>query len=305
MLRTKRPQESPPARVEFRGVRLNKHAEPIDFAIEAGSTWAVVGPDPDAPLALLNTVSGKSKPHSGTVVAGPCVWSEAGPASRQTLQAWAKRISGPNSQTRIAEALLACGLWDERAKPLQRIAPEKWLRLGLFRLLLAKEAVLLAPHTLDFLDPWTLPGVLGALRHRCEEGATLLASTVRPDIVEKLGNVIVMKSGSVAFMGTADRLRDTASPVSVEIETSERDTARSIVAPFALEVRETEEGLVVRAHEGQGLAARLLLEGYGSVKAVVVRRPTVEEALLESTSRAVPRPREEVLVGRGRSPTRL
>jgi hypothetical protein len=55
---------------------------------------------------------------------------------------------------------------------------------------------------------------------------------------------------------------------------------RALVAPFEVSVRDTDDGVVMQASEGQQLAAKLLLEGYGDVKLVVLRSPTLEEALL-------------------------
>ncbi|MEQ1934632.1 MAG: hypothetical protein ABL962_12280, partial [Fimbriimonadaceae bacterium] len=65
------------------------------------------------------------------------------------------------------------------------------------------------------------------------------------------------------------------------VETQNQSGVRALIAPFEISISETENGVILKAAEGQQLAARLLSEGYGDIKMVILKEPTVESALDE------------------------
>jgi hypothetical protein len=54
-----------------------------------------------------------------------------------------------------------------------------------------------------------------------------------------------------------------------------------MVEPFVTSVRVSGRRLVMQAEDGQEVAARLLTNGYGLVRSVVVKEPSLEEALIQ------------------------
>ncbi|MCH8980136.1 MAG: hypothetical protein IH945_12975, partial [Armatimonadetes bacterium] len=53
--------------------------------------------------------------------------------------------------------------------------------------------------------------------------------------------------------------------------------------PFVTGIRVSGRRLVLQTEDGQEVAARLLTQGYGVVRSVVVKEPSLEEALIQLT----------------------
>ncbi len=107
----------------------------------------------------------------------------------------------------------------------------------------------------------------------------MVYSTHRHDLGERAEFVLILKGGQVSFSGTPESLRRTGIETELEVATDNRPGARAIAEPFEVDIEETPEGLRMSAREGQALAAKLLLEGYGDVRYVIQRNPTFVEAL--------------------------
>ena len=58
-----------------------------------------------------------------------------------------------------------------------------------------------------------------------------------------------------------------------------------MIEPLAVSVKVVRGGMIVSAAKGQETVAKLLTEGYGSVRSVVLREPTLEEAVLSLAGR--------------------
>jgi ABC-type multidrug transport system ATPase subunit len=177
------------------------------------------------------------------------------------------------------EALTATRLWDVRHLPVVELSPSQAAAAELLEALLSDAEIALIDGQLDALDPWTLPGVLELLRNQRSNGRTLIVSTHRADLVRELDAVIVLRDSQVRFAGTIEDLLRAGPPHTLEVATDNQAGVRALVAPFRVSIRPLENGVRLEAPEGQELAARLLLEGYGDVKFVVLRPPTIEEAL--------------------------
>jgi hypothetical protein len=89
--------------------------------------------------------------------------------------------------------------------------------------------------------------------------------------------VIVLESSRIRFQGSFDDLRAEAGRSEIEITTTDIEGALALAGPFALDVRESDDALTIRAKEGQEVAAKLLAEGYGAVRALTLSEPTTEE----------------------------
>ncbi|MES1228013.1 MAG: hypothetical protein ABUL72_05035, partial [Armatimonadota bacterium] len=97
----------------------------------------------------------------------------------------------------------------------------------------------------------------------------------------KVGNVIVTRHKGAVFAGTVRELVQMARPTEVRVETVDNGAVTAMADAFALSIHAEKGSMTITTHDGQALAARLLTEGYGSVRSVVVRQPTVSEALLD------------------------
>jgi hypothetical protein len=89
----------------------------------------------------------------------------------------------------------------------------------------------------------------------------------------------VLRAKELRFAGTPDELLRTMASHRLTVSTEHALGVRAIAEPFEVSIQQTPEGLEFRASEGQELAAKLLLEGYGDVRFVIARPATFAEAL--------------------------
>jgi ABC-type multidrug transport system ATPase subunit len=175
-------------------------------------------------------------------------------------------------------ALAAVGLWEARNQAFDDLTPGQRAAAAVLPCLLSEEALAVIDGHLDGMDPWTLPRLLEHLAGQASAKAFVVA-TGRPDVAEALGQMLVLSNGTPVFVGRTSDLVRAAGPVEVLVETDDPSTVRSMVEPLAVSVKAVAGGLVVRTERGQETAAKLLTQGYGSVRALVVREATVAEAL--------------------------
>jgi ABC-type multidrug transport system ATPase subunit len=133
----------------------------------------------------------------------------------------------------------------------------------------------------DLIDPKTRRDVLAGLeRRRREEGTIHLITTNQIDVIEQCDGVVVMKDSSFRASSTLEALRARTVPGEVIIETTRSHAIRSMIEPFAIKVTEIPEGLKVETFEGQELAQKLLIAGYGDVRCTLVKRPSLADVLV-------------------------
>jgi ABC-type multidrug transport system ATPase subunit len=180
----------------------------------------------------------------------------------------------------VTEALVATGLWDDRRTALAELTDGQRVAAALLPALASSAPIVAFDGLLDELDPWTLDRVLGLLRQRQGEGSSWIVATNRPDIAAATDLVVALRDSEVRFAGTPRELIRAVLPSRLEVATDNMPGVRAIARPFEVQVEQAEGVLRFEAAEGQTLAARLLVEGYGDVRFMVLREPTFAEALL-------------------------
>ena len=180
-----------------------------------------------------------------------------------------------------ADALAALELWDARNVHLSKLSQGMVVACDLLPVLLSDDDIVLIDGHLDLLDPWALNGLFEELFHLAEEGTAFIIATNRPELAERLGNIIVLQEGQTKYAGTVDELVRSVEPTEIIVEADDLSTVRSMVEPFVTGVRISGRRLVMKAEDGQEVAARLLTQGYGVVHSVVIKEPSLEEALVQ------------------------
>lgn len=264
-----------------KGLGLQAEGPTLTTRLAGGQSLAVLGPAASGKSRLLRVLAGSERAAVGKVeLTEPTVWAGLSGASRRsTPLGLARRYAGAKGTARATEALADCGLWDVRSRSLVELTPGQSAACELLPVLLAPPSLLLVDGALDRLDPWTFERVWKAIRRRLEHGCALLAATHRADRLSLFTSLVVLREQRVQFFGTLEALLREAGPTEIVIETDRDAEVRALVEPFEATVRESEGGLVVQAVEGREIAAKLLLEGYGDVRVVLVREPTPDEAL--------------------------
>lgn len=258
------------------GLALKPDGPTLTLSIRAGEAVAIMGPTGAGKLALLRACAGRERPTRGRVNAlGEFAILGDGLGRRGKAAAVAKATGHPKAN----DLLAALGLAGVRNEPLADLVSGHRAAVELLPVLLSGAPLLALGGALDRLDPWAFAAAWESLRVARERGAAALLVTHRPEIAAFCDTVIVLRERTVRFAGTVEALRRLGPPHELTVTTERQIGVRALVSPFEVRIEETSEGLRMAAQDGQELAARLLTEGYGDVRYLVSRGPTVEEGL--------------------------
>lgn len=251
----------------------------LTLSVGVGQTLAILGPAGSGKSRLLRVLTGRDRPAQGTVKlhGQAALVGEENLPRRAKVQSLAKKSSASVSDT--TEVLSATRLWDVRNLSVGELSPSQLAACDLLEPLLGDSPLVGIDGHLDLLDPWALRSVLDFIRRQTMQGRSFAVTTNRPELVREFDALIVLRDEQVCFAGSVADLLRSGPPHEIEVATENQPGVRALVSPFEVRIQTTEEGLHLEATEGQEIAARLLLQGYGDVKYVVVRRPTIEEAL--------------------------
>lgn len=257
---------------------LASHGPVLTLTLAAGQSVAIVGPAGSGKSRLLRFLSGQEAPPAGQVeLHAPASWPQPIRDRKLTPQQLVRAASG--QAERASDALAATRLWDHRQSALADLSPGQQHLAELLPLLAHEDRLLIFDGHLDSIDLWALAGIRELLQRRLKEGAAAAIVTNRPDIVEQCDLIVAVANGHVRHAGRVqDLLRKT--PHELEVVSEHQPGVRAMARPFTVEVTQKKQTTILRAEEGQQLAAKLLLEGYGDVRYIVHRQPTMEECLL-------------------------
>ena len=266
--------------LRLRSVGLAAHGPVLTLTLSRGQAVAIVGPAASGKSRLLRYISAQEAPPAGQVdIATRATWPTPTKDKKTTPQHLARTGAQSGQASRASEALNATRLWDHRQAHVSDLSPGQQAACELLGVLSCDDGLICIDCNLDNLDPWALRSVMELIRSRLANGCAAALVTNRPDIVEQCDLVVVVNNGEVRHAG---RVQDLNKKASHELEvTSERQQGvRALVAPFTIDVQQKVGTTILRSQDGQQLAAKLLVEGYGDVKYVIHRQPTIEECLL-------------------------
>jgi ABC-type multidrug transport system ATPase subunit len=279
MLRRSKPAPGPG--LIFDHVSLNKRGPTLALEVPPGSSVALMGVAGSGKSSLLQAISGERDPVRGAISRPGESMNVEEPdwARRDTPMSIAREILGRGSIQRATDALSTLGLWEVRQEACASLSPGLQTAASFLRVILSDPPVITCDHRLDHLDPQVLASLWPVLQEHRRRGTILVYSTYRPDLGERADFVLVLKAGQISFSGTPEALRRTSVETELEVATNNRPGTRALAEPFEVDIEETDVGLRISAKEGQALAAKLLLEGYGDVRYIVQRNPSFSEAL--------------------------
>lgn len=258
-------------------VALGEGGATLTMSIRAGQSIVVLGPAGSGKTRLLQTMAGSERPGQGRVhIRGRVhVASPDSLPRRGKVQSLTKAVD----PDRATEALLATGLFEVRGHAVSELSFSRFAACEVLSALLSDAEVVMFDGQLDLLDPWTLGKVEALMRNLRLRGKTFVVASNRPDLASRSDALIVLREGHVRFAGTVEDLMRSGAIHTLHVETRDQVGVRALVEPFEVSIRKEGEAWRLEAREGQALAAHLLLEGYGDVRFVVVRPPTLEETL--------------------------
>ncbi|MHB8635246.1 MAG: ATP-binding cassette domain-containing protein [Fimbriimonadaceae bacterium] len=268
-------------RVVLDDVALTADGPTLALRLAAGQSLAVVGRANSGKSRFLSVLSQTEPPARGKVIlSGPIYRAPGAELGRRAKPQVLATSSGPGANERAAHALSAVGLWNAKSEPIADLSPGQREAAMLLPALVANSDIIVIDGLLDRLDPWTLRDVLALLRRRMREGRTVCVATNIPRLAAEMDVLVVLSDHQVKFAGRPSDLVRSAKVSRVEVHSISHPAVRALAGPFEVTITEEEGVTTLEAAEGQQLAARMLLEGYGDVKFVLLSQPTVESALL-------------------------
>jgi len=254
----------------------------LSMSVGAGQSLEVVGPSSSGKTHFLQVVAGIERPAQGSVrIHGTLAIASADGVSRRTkVQALIPRGDMTPRGLRVADLLYKMRLGEARYKPIGDLSPGQFAAYELLGPLVSDASLILIDGQLDHLDPWALSDAMEIIRGLRGKGVSFVAATNRPDLIAQFDAVIVLKDKQVRFAGSIEELKRLGPPHTIQVTTAHQEGVRALVSPFQVNVTQTPDGIRYETAEGQQLAARMLLEGYGDVQFVISRPSTLEEVLL-------------------------
>lgn len=270
------------------GFGLLPQGPTLSYALAPGQSLCLVGPGGSGKSRFIRTLQGRERCGQGRVDLLDR-WIEAnkdGFSRRATPTTVSRKFSGQKAGD-ASHAISALGLWEERATQIDDLSPTQQTACEMLGLLAGTDPIVFIDGHLEQLDPWARDSALAALREKLHRGGAAVVATNRLELCSEFDVVVVMKESRVAFAGTTEELLREGEETELVVESRSQPGVRALVEPFSISVRQTPEGLVMRAREGQAIAAKLLVEGYGDVKTVVTRPPTIVDAVTKIVKRPI------------------
>ncbi|MCX7994037.1 MAG: hypothetical protein N2651_10270, partial [Fimbriimonadales bacterium] len=116
------------------------------------------------------------------------------------------------------------------------------------------------------------------LDDRCRFGAAVLFTTRDPAIAERADRVLMLDDGRLIADDAPERLIAGQNAAEIEIEALDPEPILEGLSGVELRIEQLPDGYRLRLHANDALALRLMQEGYGNIRAVYVRPPTLEDA---------------------------
>lgn len=267
--------------VTFDSVSLEANGPSLTVRLGPGRALGVFGPAASGKSRFLEIVRGTHRPGRGKVVASePMALAEVpNPLGRTTPASLATKVADRLGANRVAEVLAALRLWDVRRTPLVQLGSGHLDACRLIEPLASPNRLIVIDEALDRLDPWAFHGAIELLAQRLLDGSALILASNRPELCARMDTLVVLNGRNIRFAGTLADLERMFPSNEITVETRDQTGVRAIAAPFEFRMAETDEGVVLTTGEGQKLAAKLLLEGYGDVKSVVLKKPSAAHLL--------------------------
>jgi len=250
---------------------LGKEGATADFQLAPGRSMAVMGPAGGGKSFFIECLMGREAPRRGFARTATSV-AEAGlPGGRRLRpQAIAQKGPGQDRATPAADALIALGLWDSRQTSIEKLSSGQRTACELLGPLASRATLMVVDGHLDHLDPWTLGSAWTLIKKRLGGGAGLVAADC--------DDLIVFRDQQVRYCGSVEQLL-ASEPSEVTVESFRSEAVKGLAEPLGLSFSATPAGLVTTTSDGPDVAARLLLAGYGDVRATVLRAPTLDQVI--------------------------
>ncbi len=287
----------------------------LDLTVTSGEIFALLGPNGSGKTTTILMLVGLLRPTAGrasvfgidptrdpaavrrrtaVLTQETLVYDELTALENLRFYAALYGLSGPEAARRITGALTLVGLEPRRHQRVATFSGGLKRRLALARALtMEPDLVILDEPTLG-VDVQTRAAIWDHVRSLKAEGKTAILTTNYMEEAEALSDrVAILDQGRLVALGTVEELKDRVGTDIIEVDAQAfPPSALELLGavPGVEEVAPTGPGrLRLRVREGERVFPLVLdqLGGHGRVRAVSLRRPTLNDTFLALTGRAL------------------
>jgi ABC-2 type transport system ATP-binding protein len=276
----------------------------MTFSVRPGQVTGFVGPNGAGKSTTMRVILGLDAPDEGTALVGGQPYQALRHPLRQVgalldagaLQPsrsarnhllWLAHSQGL-SRRRVDEVVAQAGLQSAIKRRAGGFSLGMRQRLGIAAALLGDPPVLMMDEPFNGMDPEGIVWMRGFLRALAAEGrAVLVSSHLMSELEDTASHLVVVGRGQVIADSSVREMIAAASEDRVELRTSARTEAMTVLAHAGAEVATTApDTLTVSGLSAEQIVAALA-DGRVPFAEVTAHRATLEEAYMELTRDAV------------------
>ena len=269
----------------------------ITVKVAQGEVYGVLGPNGAGKTTFLRMLFGLIRPDGGTLEVLGRTFAEHGPGALEGVAGFIESpkfypgLSGRKNLQLLAglDGGLAAGRVDEvldivdlTGRDRDKVGGYSFgmrQRLGVAASLLRDPRLLILDEPANGLDPAGIRDMRALVQRLAGSGLTVLLSSHDMEEVEAIcQDVTIMRTGSVVYHGSIDKLREQAPEQAHRVTTTDNDRAAALAQAAGLHVTRHDDVLAVRAswEKVDALVAALVSEG------IALRELSLDEAPLEA-----------------------
>ena len=190
---------------------------------------------------------------------------------------------------RMKELLTLVDLWDRRSGKTRTYSGGMKRRLEIVRGLIHHPRVLFLDEPTLGLDPQTRSRIWDYLQEiRAKENLTIFLTTHYMDEAEHCDRIAIIDHGSIAAIGTPDRLKENVGGDVVSIRTADNDLAvTELTNTWSLDPQLQDGFVRFSVPRGEEFLPEFVRRFDGQLLSISVRRPTLDDVFLEVTGRDI------------------
>ena len=269
----------------------------ITVRVAQGDVYGVLGPNGAGKTTFLRMLLGLIRPDGGRLEVLGRTFAKEGPraldgvagfvespkfypglSGRRNLQLLAG-LDGGSAAARVDEVLEIVDLSGRDKDKVGGYSFGMRQRLGVAASLLRDPRLLILDEPANGLDPAGMRDMRALVKRLAGRGLTVLLSSHDMNEVEAIcDDVTIMRTGTVVYHGSIDRLREQAPEPAHRLQTTDNDRAAALATAQGLHVSQAHDALDVRAAwaDIDRLVAALQDQG------IALRELSLQEAPLEA-----------------------
>ncbi len=252
----------------------------LSFEVHRGECVALFGPSGSGKSLLLALIAGELPLEAGVLECADFARMPELPAGRAALKLtpnrWMKRHA--SSWARAVYLLELLGLGEQVDTPIAELSDGARAMLQVGAALAQRANLYLLDDPFDKADFERRQRLWMELEERSRFGAAILFATRDPAIARHADRVLMLHQGRLIAFDTPDQLVRDLQATRLEIETTDLQPVLDVLGEVEFRVVEQGDGYRLSLFADDTLALRLLREGYGAVRAVYLREPTLADA---------------------------